>query len=175
MYLSGEPRPNSITKEQRYEIFKELAKQVMSYGLVNRNADLEEIINDLSTLRISDGYDMTKELENSYSLQNDYDCDSMMVDALDGASSHLCELKRKNVKQWVLDTKPKRIFNKGFSFPVNRDLGHHFKDGGEYYVTGFNEDQAYYTIDKNPERKGGVCIDYERLESFISLNNGNIQ
>ncbi len=41
--------------------------------------------------------------------------------------------------------------------------------GDTVYVNGVDEERAVYIIDKDPNRKGGTVLEYERVEESCSL------
>ena len=168
-------RPEKLTENQKNQIWKKLAKEVID----NRwsNDDVDTIIGDLKGLSILDsGYEMAKDLE-SYSSTGDYDIDTSFIEWLDMLDSDFDDARRENVKRWVKahDIKPK--YEKGTQLLVKE----HFTRSPELqvdrliFVNGYYEDEAKYCVSNIKDSKINKIINFEDIEKncceFKKLKN----
>ena len=94
-----EPRPKSLSMEDRRAVAAEIIDELVSNGLL-REEDREEATDDLATIRISsydDGYEIAKCLD----LHRGWDCNFAMAEILDGFSSTYRRALELAQKAWA--------------------------------------------------------------------------
>lgn len=157
-------RPLTITNEQRAVLLKELAESILKWGhskdsIANIVADLDDVCGACDS-----GYEMAKELEDRYS---DYTINSNFIELLESWDSLVNDRQRENVRDWVSahDIKPK--FSAFQKLTLKKAPFFSFVVGDEVYINYLKTDTAEYVIDKDPKRKGGTVVSYEKLELCI--------
>ena len=157
-------RPTKITAAQEQEFYKEIAEEIIDNNW--SESDVEDIAEDISNLSLHEnGYELAKDLENGSRNNAYYDIDVEFCEFLDNISWKKSDILRKNVKDWVAAHNPQPKFAEGQKLIVEIDLNREKKKGAIVFVNGFNEKEAYYLIDENPEFKGGTIITYEKVEA----------
>jgi hypothetical protein len=164
-------RPEKATAQQIEKFYLENATEILDNKWAT--GTLEDVISDLEQLYPfnDSGYEMAKESE-GFNMQASYDIETSFIEFLDCLSSDFYELVRNNVKEWVKIHNPKPIFEIGTRLLIEKDLSRNtdLKAGNAYYITGYSEKEAYYTISKNSEQKGGYCFPYEKIEQCCALS-----
>lgn len=160
-------RPLRITKEQRTEILSEISKEIIRWQL--SDSSLEQIISDLDKIYDghSSGFEMARNLEDSFNTIGYYRVNSQLVELLEGLDYLSIDKKRQNIKDWVQAHNIQPKLKKGEKVKLKLAPFFAFNVGDEVYVNYLKEDTAHYVIDKDPNRKGGVVVDYEKLERCI--------
>jgi hypothetical protein len=160
-------RPIKITDKQRFEVLKEVAEDIIEYGISKDS--IETIISDLDNVSNSNdsGYEMAKELENSFDCSGSYEIDSNFIELLESIDSSFDEKKRTNVKEWVKAHNIQPKFKKGDGFILKHSVSHGFNSGDKIFITMLNKENAYYCINKTENGNGGRVIVFEKLESCI--------
>jgi hypothetical protein len=143
-------RPNFITKQQKEELIKSVAKDIIKYGFYECSlSDAIEDVTDNYHLFFSneDGYLKAKLIEDYLYAINP---SSEFVEYLDGLWYKQRTILDKNVKDWVLahDVKPK--LNKG-------DTVEYLSSA--YKITGYRLDEAKYILNETR------LVEYEKIEN----------
>ena len=163
-------RPKEITEKQENELYSKLAKEIISNGWCIDELE-EDIIYDLKHLSRNDtGFEMAKDLED-YNMKCNYEIDTDFIYWLDDFDYRFRKVLDENVKDWVKAIKPKPLFEKGQKLIVNEFINYKIKKDMVVYVNGISEESAYYLIDPNPEKKGGIVIPYEVVEEKCVVFN----
>lgn len=159
-------RPNKITEKQKKKVFLETADEIIQWRLADSERDL--IAEDLESIydSCSTGFELAKELEDSWSLVN-YTFSSNLVEILETLSSSMDDEKRKNIKEWVKAHDIRPNLKKGQKVKLKLAPFFSFNVNDEVFINYFREETAQYVIDKDPNKKGGTLVDYEKLESCI--------
>ena len=160
-------RPLTITNEQRNEVLTEVAKDIINWQL--SKSDLEQIIADLDEVydSSSSGFEMAKELEDGYNTFGYYTINSQLVELLESLDRLANDKKRENIKDWVKAHNIKPTLKKGDKVKLKLAPFFSLNVGDEVYVNYLKEDTAHYVIDKDPNRNGGIVVEYEKLERCI--------
>lgn len=160
-------RPAEITKQQREQLFLKLADEVIENQYC-KNGDIETIAYDLGKLTPNDsGFEKAKQLEDdsflTYAFEGDF------IDFLDGIDAEIHCVLNENVKLWVkaYDIKPKLEIAQKLLILSN--LNRLQKANDIVYVNGIQEQTANYIIDIDPNRKGGIVIPFEVVESNCKI------
>ena len=158
-------RPTSITEAQEEELYLRLAKEIVKFGYSEDS--IEEIVDDLKELcEGSSGFEMAVILDKTggnYTFSGDF------INFLDSMFMKRSSILRENVVLWVQAHNPKPKFIKGTKLKVNKTLNSKIVENDIVYVTGLNHEQAYYTLDENPNRQGGTIIIYEKAEECCEV------
>lgn len=159
-------RPLTITNTQRTEILKNVAKSILEYSL--SKDDIEIIIEDLDEVynSSSTGFEMAKELEDGWA-SGDYTINSTLIELLESLDHLSLEKQRNNLKDWVKahDIKPK--LKQGQKIKLNQNLAFSFISGDEIYINRIKTDTAHYVVHKDPKYRGGIVVEYEKLEETL--------
>ena len=160
-------RPTTITNEQRMEVLKEVAVDIVNWQLCKSSlgqiiADLDEVYDSSSS-----GFEMAKELEEGFNIFGYYTVNSQLVELLENLDSLSDDKKRDNIKDWVKAHNIKPKFKKGDKVKLKLAPFFSLNVGDEVYINYIKEDTAHYVVDKDPNRKGGIVVEYEKLERCI--------
>ena len=160
-------RPLTITNQQRKEVLTEVAEDILEWNLSKDS--LETIIEDLDNVYDfgNSGFEMAKELEDSYDCSGSYDINSTLIELLESLDSLVDDKKRKNTSEWVKahDIKPK--FKKGDGFVLKKSPSYGFNVGEKVFITMINSERAYYCVNKIENGNGGRVVVFEKLENCI--------
>ncbi len=162
-------RPNSITNEQKKQLIRSIADDIFSYDY--SRSDIDEIEDDMDMIFPFNqtGFELAKELD-SYLANAEYDFNPDFIEFLEDLSLKVDDAKEENVKLWVKahDIKPK-LKDKS-KLRVNEGIiGTRFREGDEIFINYHYLETAVYVVDKDPDRKGGTLIDYEKIELYCEL------
>ncbi len=160
-------RPIAITAKQEVQLLREIAEEIKQEGYSNSSIDY--IVADLEKINFNDsGFEIAKKLEyaNAY-----YEIDSQLIEFLENLSHRKGEILEENVKAWVKAHKPKPLFPAASKLIINTYLCHGFKVGETVFINRIDTERAVYIVDKDPNRKGGVVLEYERVEKSCSIQN----
>jgi ribosomal protein L14 len=156
-------RPTKITESQKENLFKEIAQEIIDNDWSPDVIDsIKEDISDLFPF-YDNGYEMAKRLE-GFSSKAHYNIDTEFIEFLDGISYKTYTLLEDNVKQWVKAHNPQPKLRQGQKLIITKQLNHQKKDGEIIYINGINTETACYYVDKDPNRKGGTVIAFEKVE-----------
>lgn len=162
-------RPTKITEQQALDFYKEQAQEILDNNW--SKSDIDTIVEDLSEINYDDsGYEIAKSLED-WNRKAYYDFPIDFIEFLDNLGHQKGRILANNIKDWVKAHGIKPKLSKGQKLLIEKDLNYKQKKGLVVFVNGFNENEAYYMIDENPDRNGGYCISYEKAESNCSLVN----
>ena len=155
-------RPIKLTAHQEEKFYLDMAKELIKDNY--SDDDEVTIARDLRYLSLSEnGYELAKTLED-YGNAN-YEIDPSFCEWLECLSSEKDDRIRVNIKAWVKahDIKPK--YTQGVKVRIPTEWSRSFKEGDEVYITTINQELAYYCVDADPKKKGGVVLAYEVLEA----------
>jgi len=162
-------RPNSITNEQKQRLISSIADDILSNDY--SKSDRDEIEDDMEGIFPFNetGFELAKELD-SYSANADYDFTSDFIEFLEHLSFKVDDAKEENVKLWVKahDIKPK-LEDKSKLRVKESIIGTRFREGDEIFINYHYPETAVYVVDKDPDRKGGTLIAYEKIELYCEL------
>jgi hypothetical protein len=160
-------RPTKITNNQRLEVLSEVAKNILELGMSEDN--IETIISDLHNVSTSNnsGYEMAKEIEDSWDCSGSYNIDSNFIELLESIDSLMDDKKRKNTVEWVKAHNINPLFKIGDGFILKSSPSRGFEAEDKIFITKINAKQAYYCINKDENGNGGRCIVFEKLESSV--------
>ena len=160
-------RPLTITNEQRNEVLKEVANDIIQWQL--SKSSLEQIIADLDEVYSGSesGFEMAKELEDGYHTFGHYEVNSQLVELLESIDSLVDDFKRKNIQEWVKAHNIKPKFKIGDGFVLKNSPSYGFNIGEKVFITMLNSENAYYCINKVENRNGGRVIVFEKLEQCV--------
>lgn len=163
-------RPKQPTEKQKEDFYSRMAKEIIKDGF--STSDEEDIIEDLKMLHPfnDNGFEMAKDLD-SHRASASYDIDSSFCEWLDWLDIEYRKINEANVKEWVKAHNPQPKFENGTKLLINETICYGLTKGMEVYITGNNTERAYYTIDANPNKQGGTCIEYEITETKCSIIN----
>jgi hypothetical protein len=161
-------RPTQITSQQEEEMYAKFAEEIIDNDYSKNDA--ETIIKDLKELSwLDSGFEKAQKLYSdgmaSYEFSGDF------IDWLDDMKYERDLIIKENVKLWVKAHNPKPKLEKGAKLEIVESLGlvKDLRSGTVVYVTGFNMEEAYYTVSTNPNKKGGYVIAFEKVELNCSL------
>ena len=160
-------RPLTITNLQRNEVLTEVAKDIKNWNLSQDS--IEQIVADLDEVYTSgeSGFEMAKELDDGYNTFGSYEVGSSLVELLESLDSLVNDKKRINIQEWVKAHNIKPNLKKGDKVKLKLAPFFSFEVGDEIYINYLKEDTAHYVVDKDPNRKGGTVLEYEKLERCI--------
>lgn len=162
-------RPMQLSENKNTEIWKKLAKQVISNGW--SDDDIDTIIDDLRNLSIYDsGYKMAKDLEG---LRACYDIDTSFIEWLDMLDSYFDEARRENVKRWVKAHGIKPKYEKGTKLVVKEHfttISPFLQIGKVIFINGYFEHEAKYYVSNEKDSKQNVIIVYEEIEQCCAVS-----
>lgn len=155
-------RPTQITKQQKKKLCLKLAKEIIEKDYSTNNE--EDIAEDLSNIdTLGSGFEIAKKLDDcgiaTYKFSGDF------IDFLDGINCEERIVLSENIKLWVRSWNPQPKFKKGQKIEIINTLNVKLLKGEIVYVNEIRSEEATYLIDKNPNRKGGILITYEKAES----------
>lgn len=168
--LFQKERPTKATEQQKSEFYKKMAKEVIKNKFVENYYE-EDIIHDLKLLYPfwrNNGFEMGKILD-GYGTRCSWDINTEVCEWLDCLESEYSELLDKNVKDWVKAHNPQPLFPMKTKLVVVKELNREKLSGDIIFVTGFRTETACYLVDKDPERKGGTVIPYEKIENHCKI------
>tara|TARA_R110000782_G_scaffold116533_1_gene206572 strand:+ start:8 stop:532 length:525 start_codon:yes stop_codon:yes gene_type:complete len=165
--LFQKERPTKITNKQRLEVLTEVAENVLEWGISKDS--IATIISDLDNVSTSNdsGYEMAKELEDSFYCFGSYDINSNFIELLESIDSLIGDKKRENTSEWVKAHNIKPKFKKGDGFILKTSPSRGFDIGEKVFITMINSQNAYYCINKLENGNGGRVIVFEKLESCV--------
>jgi len=156
-------RPTKPTQQQLTTFYSQMAKEIIAEGY--SSSDEEDIIADLINLDVRDnGFEMAKSLE-SFRAKASYDISVDFCEWLEWFSNEYRRLNEKNIEDWVKAHNIKPQLKKGQKLAITITLNFYNKAGKIIYITGINEQRAYYLIAEDHNRNGGTIIPYEKLEA----------
>lgn len=160
-------RPVTITKTQRNEVLTEVAEDILEWSLSKDS--IETVISDLDEVydSSSSGFEMAKELEDGYNTFGHYTVNSQLVELLESLDHLANDKKRENTKEWVKAHNIKPKLKKGEKVKLRLAPFFSLNVGDEVYINYLKEDTAHYVVDKDQNRKGGIVVEYEKLERCI--------
>lgn len=161
-------RPTSATEQQKEEIYLNLAEEIIKNNY--SSGDKEDIVEDLKKLSLNDsGFEKAKNLDSNGNALYRFDGD--FIDFLENIDFEFEKKKRENVKLWFEANSIKPIFEVGQKLKIVSSLNFKLKKDEVVYVNRIKYDEAVYLIDHNPEKKGGVVIPFEDVESNCIITN----
>jgi len=162
-------RPNTITNEQKKQLIRSIANDILSYDY--SKSDIDEIEDDMDMIFPFNqtGFELAKELD-SYLANAEYDFTIDFIDFLGHLSFRVDDVKEENVKLWVKahDIKPK-FEDKSKLRVKDSMIGTRFREGDEIFINYHYPETAVYVVDKDPDKKGGTLIAYEKIELYCEL------
>lgn len=162
-------RPTKITELQKQNFYKEMAEEIIKGGWSNDAA--EKIMEDMAEISVHDtGYEIAKELEGFY-MKASYNIDTEFIEFLDNFGYNKSQILQKNIQDWVAAHNPQPKLKEGQKLIIESPLNYKMGKGETVYINGFLEKDACYLIDKNPEKKGGTIIAYEKVERCCLIQN----
>lgn len=160
-------RPTKITKKQRNDILSEVADDIISCNLSKNCKDV--IIDDLDKIYdgFRSGYEMAKEIEDSFKCSGTYNITSTLIELLESLDSLSSAKLRENIKLWVKahNIKPKLSKGQKVNVKFNPFLSKHI--GEEVYINRIDLTTASYVVHKDPTHKGGWVVAYEKIEQNL--------
>ena len=160
-------RPTKITDKQRLEVLTEVAENILEWGISKDS--IETIISDLDNVSMGNhsGYEMAKELEDSWDCSGSYHINSNFIELLESIDSLIGDKKKKNTNEWVKAHNIKPLFKKGDGFTLKKSPSRGFDIGEKVFITMLNSRYAYYCINKIENGNGGRVIVFEMLEACV--------
>lgn len=156
-------RPTDLTNSQKEEFYYSLAKEIKENNWSDDS--IECIIHDLKELSMHDsGYEMAKDLE-GYRMSANYNIDTDFIYWLDDFHFKYSRVLDENVAMWVKAHNPQPKYEIGQKLIIESTLNYKQKKGDIVYVNGINKEKAYYLVDADKNKKGGIILNYEILES----------
>jgi len=160
-------RPVRITEQQAKEFYTKMAKEIIKNKY--STSSIEDIIEDLADISYGDnGYEIAKKLDD-YISNASYNIDVMFCEWLDCFNSDKEDVLRENIKTWVKAHNIKPKYAKGQKLKIEKSIYYASVIGSEIYVTGHRDEEAYYMVDADKNRNGGICVNYEKLEANCSI------
>jgi len=163
-------RPAQPTEKQLAEFYKKTAQEIIDSGW--SSSKILRIIFDLEDLApfFDSGYELAKKLEGLTSIGS-YKIDMEFLDFLDNLHSDYRELLSENIKQWVKAIQPMPQWAVGdkikLTYPIFRTPD--YSEGQEFFITGIDDKEARYVVDKDKDMRGGTMIAFEKLEKYAKL------
>jgi len=160
-------RPLTITNQQRIEVLTEVAEDILEWNLSKDS--IETIIEDLDNVYDSgnSGFEMAKELEDSYDCSGTYNINSNLIELLESLDSLVNHKKTENTREWVEAHNIKPKFKKGDGFILKSSPSYGFNIGDKIFITMINSQNAYYCINEAENGNGGRVVVFEKLESCV--------
>lgn len=162
--LFAKERPDFITDSQKENLINNIVDDIINNGYSDSEKD--DIRSDIESIYPfkETGFQLAKSLD-SYMANAEYDFTTEFIDFLHYIQFEKERIVKENVKQWVKAHKIKPKFADGCELIVKNDMiGTIFKEGDIVYVNYHYPETATYVIDKDPERKGGTLIPFEKVE-----------
>lgn len=163
-------RPNTLSENQKQEIHKRLAQEILDNGW--SDSDIDDIISDLSKLsKYDSGYKLAKRLESFHS-KADYDIDTEFVEWLDSFCYAFDNAINANVKQWVKAHSIKPNHPKGSKLVVVKQFScsPELACGNTIYINGYDESRGKYLVNTIEGSKSNLVVDYELIESNCNVS-----
>lgn len=158
-------RPTEMTSKQSDELYLKLAKEVINEGWSNSDPkDIAESIKEIPYY-LNNGYERAKYLEDHCFWTG---IEVSFVEWLDSLDDQINDVIKENVKAWVQAHNIQPQFKKGDTLNVQNNFSGYIT-GDIIHVTNIYPDEARYTVDVDPNRRGGYLIAFEKVEANCKL------
>lgn len=155
-------RPNFITDEQKEQMYRDIAQEIINEGYIEFNEDIEDIVSDLKSVNFNQsGYEIAKDLE---FMGCSYVFDSDFIGFLSDLEFKEDEFKNENVKAWVKAYNPQPKLKEGAKIEITNKFAWSFNIGDVRYINGYDKKMARYKVSVEYPCDRSTLIAYEVIE-----------
>jgi hypothetical protein len=152
------PVLNSDNINRNNTFFKKIVNSYANWNADN-SVEMEEYENDIISCLTeynTDGYALARHLYDTVFVEPD----SELVHILDDVGYLVRNLNNELTKQWVIEnslTIPSDVIGKKVTYNLSYRKGQGF-------ITTIMNDTYQVTVDENPDKKGGLIVNYENIQ-----------